>query len=124
MKRILLSVWFMVLASAALAQSPVQTQPLNVTTQNGSGSITATNTFQSVFAAISGTQARRTSCTVQNNGTNKMFVFFGTLATATTPTSVQLGPAQSVNCTAGGVVLKDQVSITGTTGDQFFAAQQ
>lgn len=111
------------MAGYSYAQQPVAIQPLQVTTQNGSTTITTTNTFQSIFAASTATRGRA-ACTVQNNGTHNMFVFFGDIASALTPTAVQLTPAQSVNCASGPVVLKDQVSITGTAGEQFYAGQQ
>jgi|HubBroStandDraft_3_1064219.scaffolds.fasta_scaffold02312_6 hypothetical protein len=115
----------------AHAQAPVVTQPYTgITTQNGSSTIgTGGSTFQSVFAA-SGAQANpatlklRAACTLQNNGTHNMQVFFGPLASATTTNSVVLTAGQSVSCNVGGVTLQDQVSITGTAGDAFYAAQQ
>lgn len=101
---------------AALAQ----TAPFPKPSTNVSGTIAVTNTFQSVIASALG----RASCSVQNNGSNAMYVFFGPIANATTSNSVKLSTGQSVSCTAGGVVLTDQVSITGTNGDVFFAAWQ
>ena len=44
--------------------------------------------------------------------------------TAPVRKSVVLAAAQGVSCTVGGMTLQDQVSITGTSGDAFFAAQQ
>lgn len=115
----------------ASAQEKVITKPyLAETTNVPSGTITATGTFQSIFAASAtpnaqgGAGAVRSACTVQNNGANTMFVYFGPIANATTAKSAQLAPTQSLNCNVGGVVLSDQVSITGTTGDSFYAAQQ
>ena len=124
-RRIFIALALLCFGGVAVAQQVVQTQPLATNSINASGSISSTNAFQSIFTA-STLDRGRTSCTVQNNSIagNNMFVFFGPLATATSPTSVQLTPGQAVNCTVGGIVLKDQVSITGTTGDQFFAAQQ
>ena len=110
-------------ASFAFAQSPVQTQPKGVTTGNYSGTIAVTNTFQSVLAASSATTGRL-ACAIQNNGTNSMYVYFGPIANATTAKSVKLAVGQSVNCNSGNVVLKDQVSITGTSGEAFYASQQ
>jgi len=124
MKRILFAL-VLLFASPSWAQQVIQTQPLGNTSTNASSTITVTNTFQSIFAQSTSDRGR-TGCTIQNNsvGGNNMFVFFGAIASATSPTSVQLTPGQSVNCEVGGIVLKDQVSITGTAGDQFFAAQQ
>jgi len=124
MKRIGL-VAFMLLGmlSYGWAQSPVITQPYSVQTTNASGTIAATNTFQSIWTQSSNTRGRA-GCTVQNNGTNSMYVYFGPIASATTGASVKLAAGQSVSCNNGGITLKDQVSITGTSGEAFYAAQQ
>lgn len=110
---------------ARAQQQPVDTFQHGVTSQNSSGTITVTNTFQSVFlAATNQPQQRRMSCTVQNNGSNSMYVFFGPIANATTSNSVVLAAGASVRCSVSGATLQDQVSITGTSGDTFYAAQQ
>jgi hypothetical protein len=115
------------LAPHALAQSAVTTYPLAVTTTNASGSIALTNAFQSVQAATS----TRKGCTIQNTGVNTMWVYFGAIAGATKAQSFPLFPADAagqpggyVTCSVGGVVLTDQVSITGTTADTFVATFQ
>jgi len=104
---------------------PVTTAPYtNVTTTNASTTINpGGSTFQSVFAAP-GTNQTRSACVIQNNATHNMNVFFGPIASATTSNSVVIQPGQSVSCNVGGVTLQDQVSITGTNGDAFYAAQQ
>jgi len=64
------------------------------------------------------------SCVIENNtaGSNSMYVFFGSIANATTAKSVKLSAGQSVSCSSyGGMVLTDQVSIAGTSGDAYFA---
>jgi len=109
--------------SFASAQNPVITKPYAVTTSNASSTIASTNVFQSIWSADT-TVTGRTSCTVQNNGTHTMYVFFGPIASATTAKSVQLSAGQSVYCSVNGMVLKDQVSITGTIGDAFYAGLQ
>lgn len=111
-------------ASPALAQSPVVTNPGQVGSVNASSTITTTNTFQSVFAQATGA-VRRNGCTLQNNGSNNQWVFFGALASATTPKSVKMAPGTNVLCANGaGGTLQDQVSITGTAGEEFFANRQ
>lgn len=101
----------------ALAQT-VRTTPFGTVTANLSGTITLTGTFQSIQVANS----ERKSCLIQNNSaSNNMRVYFGPVASATSSNSVTLSPSSTVNCTAGGIVLTDQVSITGTTGDAFLA---
>lgn len=111
--------------SVAQAQQPpgtdVVTRPLDsAIITNGSSTITSGGTYQQIFAA----SGFRRGCTVQNNGTHTMFVFFGPIASAMHATSVQLSSGQSVNCQVGGIVVQDQVSIDGTTADSFYAAQQ
>lgn len=94
--------------------------PTVVTSTNASGTIAVTNTYQSVFAA----STTRKGCSVQNNGSNTMWVYFGAIGSATKAASVVLAAGQSVSCGSGPTTLGDQVSITGTATDAFFAAQQ
>lgn len=108
------------LAGAQQGIPPVATWPVVTTSSNVSSTITSAGTYQSVFAA----SALRRGCTVQDNGTHTMYVFFGPIASATHGNSVQLTQGQSVSCQAGGIVLTDQVSVDGTTADAFYAAQQ
>lgn len=122
MKRLLLAL-ALIGVSFAYAQTPVTTQPYGATSFNASGTISSTNAFQSIWSA-SNSNTGRVGCMVQNKGTNNMFVFFGPIANATTPSSVTLAAGASVQCNNNSIVLKDQVSITGTSGDKFFAAQQ
>lgn len=108
-----------------LAQNPVITQPYPVNSLNNvSTTITVTNTFQSLWIAdLSPTG--RSSCAIQNKGTaDPMYVYFGAIAGATIARSVKLVTNAVLNCSVFGIVLKDQVSITGTSGDAFYAAQQ
>jgi len=105
--------------------NPVTTLPYTgALNTNNSGTIAVTNTFQPVFLALTGNQ-RRLNCVVQNNSAaNSMYVFFGPIANATLANSVKLGVGASVNCTGGGISLQEAVSVTGTSGDAFYAAQQ
>lgn len=111
----------LLLTSSAFAQQTVITKPFGVTTTNSSGTITTTNNFQTVLNA-----GGRSACTVQNHVSNShsMWVFFGPATSATKLSSVELGPGQYVGCISGSVVLKDEVAITGTSGDSFYAGQQ
>lgn len=115
-----LALAFIVASSLALAQTPIFTVPAARSTTAVSSTIAVTNTFQSVFASSAG----RTGCLIQNTGTNPMYVFFGAIASATTAASVKLSAGQSVNCQSGGIVITDQVSITGTATETFYAASQ
>ncbi len=120
MKKLLFILGVLFFSTPIFAQTPVQTQPKGVISYNSSGTISSTNVFQSVFLANS----NRVSCTIQNNGANAMWVYFGPLASATKGASVELAIGQSAFCNNNVIVLQDQVSITGTSTDAFFAAQQ
>src|SRR5689334_5249701 len=90
-------------ASLALAQNPVVTRPQGVTVGNYSGTLAATNTFQSVLAsstAITG----RIGCIIQNTGTNAMYIYPGVLADATTAKSFKITAGQVFYCNNAGVV--------------------
>lgn len=88
-------------------------------TLNASSTITVTDTFQSVFVA-----QERAACKIVNTGTNPMWVFFGPMASATKNTSIKMATGVSTTCGEGGVVRVDQVSITGTSGETFYADRQ
>lgn len=117
---IALSISTVVMASGP---QPVVTQPYGVITHNDSGTIASTNVFQSIWQ-FSPNSRGRAGCTVQNTGTNTQFVFIGPIASALTAKSVKLTAGQSFFCNAGGIVAQDQISITGTAGDTFYAGQQ
>lgn len=53
-----------------------------------------------------------------------MWVFFGPRTSATKALSLKLLTGDAVGCISGSVVLKDEVAITGTSGDEFYAGQQ
>jgi hypothetical protein len=100
--------------SASVAVAPL-------TSTNLSSTIAVTNTFQSIQVSTAG----RNGCTVQNNDTNTMWVFFGAIGGATKAKSIVLAAGQAVSCAVGGLgVLTDQISITGTSTGVFFAAVQ
>lgn len=114
------------LAGLALFQQPIkqlaaQSYPfIQLTTLNASGSITSGGTYQQIFAAQG-----RNGCVVQNNGSSTQYVYFGPIAGATHARSWILPAGASVNCNVfGPAVIADQVSIDGSTGDTFYAAQQ
>ena len=93
-------------------------QQVPVKSTNLSGTIASTGVFQS----IQGVTNNRIGCTVQNNGSNVMYVYFGTCANATTAASAALLTGQSINCAISyDYVVKDQICITGTTADGYFA---
>jgi hypothetical protein len=90
------------------------------TTTHVGSTIAATNTFQAALAASS----TRKSCMLQNNGTNAMYVFFGTIGSATTSNAIKLAAGQTVSCNAPGVVITDAVAVTGTMGDAYVVTSQ
>ena len=112
---------FAALLAAAVALPPLAAAQIKpIASVNVSGTIAVTNTFQSIIAR----NTNRSGCTVQNTGTNTMYVFFGPLASASTAASVKLAAGQAVSCNNGPVTLIDEVSITGTATEAFFAAHQ
>ena len=94
---------------------------------NLSGTITTTGTFQSIQAQTN----NRIGCSVQNTAAassgDLMWVYFDSTnssncSAATKAGSSVLQPGQPVHCLVGNTfVLNDQVCITGTSGDSFFA---
>lgn len=109
------------------AQQTVRTLPAQTGALIISGTIVSTGVFQSVVAAgVPNTQQGRLGCVVQNRGNQNMSVFFGPVAAATISTSVVVAPGASVTCspTGSNVVVTDQVSVTGTTADEFLAIVQ
>lgn len=120
MRRLLLSlVILLATASLAVAQTPVFTNTSKWSNANASSSISSNNIFQSVWAS----NLFRNDCIIQNNGAASMYIFFGPIASATTPHSLTLSSGSIFKCANSGLVSSDQISITGTSGQQFFAIQ-
>lgn len=123
MKRILIALLLCV-STNAYAQTPVVTQPYTASISAASKTIGSTNVFQSILSASTQTTGR-VDCIVQNKAaSNSMSLFFGPIANATTPNSLSLAAGAIFRCANSGVVIKDQISITGTSGDAFFALQE
>lgn len=122
MKRVLLVLSLLISLPAIAADSvqPVYARKQPTTSRNLSSTIAVTDTFQRVV----GQNFDRLSCTVQNTGANTMWVFFGPLASATKAGSVVLAVGQSVTCGTNGAMIADEISITGTATENFFAAEQ
>lgn len=120
-------IWLLFFSGIAIAQqgSPVTTFPAPQTLVDASGTIGVTNTFQSVLASkigASGAQIRH-NCTIQNNGSHTMWVFFGPIANAVASKSYQISSGQLIYCSGpSGITLQDQVSITGTATEAFTAS--
>lgn len=95
-----------------------------VSSTNLSGTIATTNTFQE----ISPQNNSRVGCQLQNKtaGTNTMWIYFDPLndacATATKALSQTLAASITANCSAApGYVIKNEICITGTSTDTYFA---
>ena len=106
----------------AYGQTPVVTTPSGAIIHNDSTTIITSNTFQSIWSA-STQSTGRIDCIIQNNGAASMYIYFGPIANATTPNSLILAAAGIFKCGNNGVITKDQISITGTSGQNFFAIQ-
>lgn len=120
MKRLLLILLMVLGVSSAYAQNTVVTRPQGVTSYNAASTVAVTNTFQSIWAA-STTLTGRTGCIVQNTGNNPMYVYTGAIASATIAKSFKITAGQSFYCNVGNIVIRDQISITGTATETFFA---
>ena len=118
MTKILL--FLLLLTVPAYAQQTVITKPFAATTTILSSTIAVTNNFQTVIPAAS----TRSSCTIQNKSSNDMWIFFGPATSATKALSAKLAAGQSLSCIAGSIVLRDELAITGTAGDEFYAGSQ
>jgi hypothetical protein len=90
------------------------------TTTMAAGTIAVTNTFQQALAASS----TRKGCTLQNNDTNAMRVFFGAIGSATLTNSFVLAAGQAMSCNVGSVILTDAVNITGTATGAYVISNQ
>lgn len=120
MKRLLLTVLLLIAgASLALAQTPVVTQTSKFSNANASAAVAVTNTFQSIWL----NNPSRNDCIIQNNGAASMYIYFGAIADATTPNSLILAASGTFRCANSGIVVNDQISITGTATQRFFAIQ-
>ena len=109
---------------AVLLPSLALAQVIPVPSTNLSGTIATTNTFQSIQTLNNG----RKGCTIQNQITNShnMYVYNGAIGSATTAQSATVAPGQTFSCwvCAALQVITDQISITGTAGDYFYASFQ
>src|SRR5450631_623629 len=91
--------FMMLVAGPVRADGPPFTNHVN--SANASGTITSGGTYQSVFTRT----PSRVGCSIQNNGTGTMYVYFGPIASATHGSSVQLPVGGGVNCNVGNTVL-------------------
>lgn len=122
--KILIFILLLLCPQLALAQEKVFTLPSPlVNVDNESSTIAVTNTFQQIFPASTATTGR-VGCTIQNTGTNSMYVFFGTTAAATIAKSIKLVAGQSAFCDSNNTVIKTAVQITGTATETYYASQQ
>ena len=124
MKKLLAGAIALLLSTAAQAQLAPNymgnTGVPGATTTTVNSTISVTNTFQTALVA----NTARKACLLQNTGTHVMYVYFGTLADATTSNAFQITPSQMISCNAPGVVLQDSVNIAGTSGDGYVVTSQ
>lgn len=124
MKRLILSL-FIILGlgvSLAYAQNPVVTQTYPLIISPDTATIQSSSAFQTVFNASTQTTGR-VDCIIQNRSSNAMYIYFGTPANATTLSSMTLAANGTFYCANSGAVIRNQISIGGTSGDRFFFAQ-
>lgn len=112
---------FVIGALAGAVRADTVVAPSQRGSSNLSSTVAVTNTFQSIQILNS----NRSGCLIQNQSTtNAMWVYFGPIASATKATSFILDSSHglAISCSVGGTsVLRDQVSITGTSGDAYAA---
>jgi hypothetical protein len=95
--------------------------PAKATSTATNGTITAANSYQSVLAAA----PTRNGCLIQNRSTDSLKAFLGAPGSATDATSVSIPAGGSFSCNSPGLVVTDQISLTGpTTGDAFTVVSQ
>src|SRR5690242_10619671 len=117
MRRLLIGALLSLLCGPALAQQA----PIGFNTLNGSSTITAGNTFQTILTANS----KRRSLTIQNNNTNgdNCWLFIGS-GTAAKATSILLGQGGSYQ-RYYPYLPADAIQITcTTTSDTFYLDTQ
>ncbi len=123
MKRFLLSLSLLIASvSFAIAQNPVITTPSAMTISAINLTISSSSAFQSVLPASTQTTGR-IDCIIQNKSNNNMFIYFGPPAAAISLYSLTLAAGATFRCANSGVVIKNEISIGGTSGDRFFAGQ-
>lgn len=100
----------------------VTTTVLTSTTTAVGSTITTGGTFQTALAS----SGSRKNCALQNTSVRLMYVFLGTLGSATLTNSFQISPGQFFYCAApNGVVATDNINITtATTGDTYVLTNQ
>ena len=116
----LIAVCFFGPAKTQPVLSPANIAPIVGITTITSGTITLTDTFQSVLAA----STNRRGCTIQNQSTHTMYAYFGPNGSATKAASLQVSAGQTLYCSFTQGVAADNVSLTGTTGDAFVVNSQ
>lgn len=88
--------------------------PIGASSNPTNGTITTTNTFQSLVAQNS----NRKGCVFQNQGTHTMY--FSLQSSPTLAGSLQVPPSYFFYCSGpSNIVVTDQIWITGTTADAF-----
>ena len=99
--------------------TPGTTDLVHTLGQGASSTQTGTTvTTHLVWQTALATSATRKGCMIQNNSTDKMWVFFGANGSATSSNSIALLAGQSLNCgTPNGAVANDNIAITSNAVD-------
>jgi hypothetical protein len=121
MKRLILGL-LLALASCGVIPIPAAAQGQRVTSVNGSTTITAGGSFQTVLSA----NPDRHGCLIQNpaTATETLYVSVGQ-ASPTTAASVGLAPGATFSCNVPGYVIADAIQVeAATTGHAFVLVSQ
>ncbi len=108
------------LPSFASAQGLVTTTPFQATSVISSNTVSVSGTY---VTAITSSATRR-GCLLQNTSANTLFLQIGTPTGATTPKSLQLLTKLFFNCASGGIVITDDINVSGVAGDTYVTVRQ
>lgn len=85
-------------------------------TRDASGAVATANVYQTVDAYNPATGQTRHGCTIQNTSANPETVRVGATLT------FNLAAGANFNCTSGGLVIADTISISSATAGSTYAA--
>lgn len=109
------------LPSFARAQGLVTTTPFQATSVISPNTVSATGTY---VTAITSSATRR-GCLLQNTSANTLFLWLGSITGITTPKGLQVLTKASFSCSmGGGIVITDDISVSGVAGDTYVIVRQ
>lgn len=110
-----------VVTAGASGGTSIPVQPTGATSTQAAGTITLGATFQTALAS----SATRLGCSLQNTSTHTLYVYVGTLGSATTANSFQVPPNGMFYCNTGQIVVTGAINVTtSTTSDTYVVASQ